>query len=234
MADRVESAPADRATAAARPACVGALELIVGPMFSGKSTELLRRVRRHRYGRRNILIVKHAADTRYSRSAVVVTHDHVTETSVCVDRLGHLDDAAWGAADVIAIDEGQFMPDLQEFCRRACARGKLVLVAALDGTYTREPFGSVCALVPFAERVDKLCAVCGVCGRDAPFTRRLTRDTSVIVVGSDDMYVPVCRACYDMPLARVQQRVQHNGAVGSPAPQSAEHAAAVQGGTSRE
>ena len=211
MAASHTSSDADASPRAPVPQRGGALELIVGPMFSGKSTELLRRVRRHRFGRRAILIVKHTADTRYTSSAAVVTHDRVTETSVCVDRLARLDAAAWARADVIAIDEGQFMPDLREFCLGACERGKQVLVAALDGTFEREPFGQVCALVPHAERVDKLCAVCGVCGHDAPFTRRLTGETDVVVVGSDDTYVPVCRVCYDLPLHAVRRGVERPG-----------------------
>jgi len=194
-------------SAAADDGVYGALQLIIGPMFSGKSTELLRRVRRHRFGRKNILIVKHASDTRYTPEAAVVTHDRVTETSMCVSHLNELDTAVWNAADVIAIDEGQFMPDLIEFCDTACSSGKLVLVAALDGTFAKAPFGDVCNLIPRAERVDKLCAVCAACGDDAPFTRRLTEDTSVMLVGGNEAYLPVCRACYALPVARLQEEL---------------------------
>lgn len=122
------------------------------------------------------------------------------------------------------------MHDLKSFCIAACAAGKLVLVAALDGTFAQEvrpgvgpgrawrqaprsllprlqPFGDVCALIPKAESVVKLCAVCAVCGRDAAFTRRLTDSVEVEVVGGAEMYLPSCRSCFTLPLPDVKAAI---------------------------
>jgi len=101
-------------------------------------------------------------------------------------------------AAVIGIDEGQFFPDLLEWTRDVVSRlGKVVVIAALDGTFQRVPFGNVCALIPFAETVVKLSAVCSSCGADAPFTARISAEEEVEVIGGADKYSAVCRACFD-------------------------------------
>mmetsp|Transcript_24835 Transcript_24835/g.53824 ORF Transcript_24835/g.53824 Transcript_24835/m.53824 type:complete len:134 (+) Transcript_24835:3-404(+) len=99
--------------------------------------------------------------------------------------------------DVIGIDEGQFFPDIVPFCDMLASEGKIVVVAALDGTFQRKPFGTVLELIPLAESVCKLTAVCKGCFSDAAFTKRLGAETAVEVIGGSEMYLPVCRQCYE-------------------------------------
>ena len=147
-------------------------------MFSGKSTELARRIRRHKAANRQCLVVKYANDTRYdhlppsspSAGAVtlrgcVVTHDRQALTAFPARALAEVDNVVH-AYDVIGIDEGQFFGDVAEFCEKWAALGKTVVVAALDADFRRRPFGDILALVPLAEAVDKLTAVCAHCRRD--------------------------------------------------------------------
>jgi hypothetical protein len=98
--------------------------------------------------------------------------------------------------DCIGIDEGQFFPDIVPFCEKMANIGKTVIVAALDGTFQRKPFGSVLDLIPLAESVTKLSAVCMLCYNDASFTERLGDELAVEVIGGSDKYLAVCRQCY--------------------------------------
>eukprot|EP00299_Pterocystis_sp_00344_P011280 c5227_g1_i1.p1 GENE.c5227_g1_i1~~c5227_g1_i1.p1 ORF type:complete len:204 (-),score=43.61 c5227_g1_i1:72-629(-) len=175
----------------------GRIELILGPMFSGKTTELLRRVRRHRFAQRRCVLVKYAKDDRYSNS-MLATHDQCFEAAFsCVNLRAiqsHLIDF-----EVIGIDEGQFFPDVVEFVDEMALAGKIVIVAALDGTFQRQPFGAILDLIPRAEDVIKLTAICHSCGADAPFSRRLGLETQVEVIGGAEKYVAACRKCYLHP-----------------------------------
>lgn len=173
----------------------GNLELILGPMFSGKTTELIRRVERHQIAKRKCVIVKHSIDTRYS-SDRVVTHSGQEKLSTFVQStLGSILHCL-AAYDVIAIDEGQFFPDVVEACEFMANSGKTVIVAALDGTFHRKPFGRVLELVPMAESVVKLNSVCMQCFGNAAFTKRLGAEQEDVDIGGADKYSAVCRACY--------------------------------------
>ena len=179
----------------------GRLELILGPMFSGKSTELQRRVRVHQVARRSCLVVKHAADDRYGASAEsIVTHAQATAPAgAAVRSLADLGER-WRNFDCVAVDEGQFFPDLQASVAEWCAAGRVVVVAGLDGDFRREPFGQMVSLVPLAESVTKLSAVCMRCFRaEAAFTKRLTAEPEQELVGGTEAYAAMCRACYDRP-----------------------------------
>lgn len=172
----------------------GELQIILGPMFSGKTTELFRRVKRYTIAEKRCLVIKYIRDTRYSVEEAA-THDKQTYAAVSASKL-------WDQIhvlpdyDVIGIDEGQFFPDLVEFCEHAANEGKIVIVAALDGTFQRKPFGSVLQLIPLAENITKLTAVCMVCFQDAHFTKRLGCETEVEVIGGADKYIAVCRKCF--------------------------------------
>ncbi|KAM6050440.1 thymidine kinase, cytosolic isoform 1-T1 [Chlamydotis macqueenii] len=172
----------------------GQIQVIFGPMFSGKSTELMRRVRRFQLAQYRCLLVKYAKDTRYG-TAGVCTHDKSTMEAVPACRLKDVYKEALGSA-VIGIDEGQFFPDIVEFCEMMANAGKTVIVAALDGTFQRKAFGSILNLVPLAESVVKLNAVCMECYREASYTKRLGAEREVEVIGGADKYHSVCRACY--------------------------------------
>jgi thymidine kinase len=172
----------------------GRIELIIGPMFAGKSTELIRRVRRYSRTRKNCLVIKYKADTRYSVESVS-THDRVEHRAESCSELKEVDHLLEGM-DVVAIDEGQFFPDLLNFSDRVANSGRIVIIACLDADFLRKPFGDVCNLVPRAELITKLTAVCNRCTADAAFTLRTTNATQQELIGGAEMYEPVCRSCH--------------------------------------
>ncbi|XP_026077737.1 thymidine kinase, cytosolic-like [Carassius auratus] len=172
----------------------GQIQVIFGPMFSGKSTELMRRVRRFQVAQYSCLLIKYAKDTRYSQTGMA-THDMSTMEAVPASRLRDVQSLSLQAC-VIGIDEGQFFPDTVEFCEEMANMGKTIIVAALDGTFQRKPFGNILNLVPLAESVVKLNAVCMQCYKEAAYTKRLGAEQEVEVIGGTDKYHAVCRACY--------------------------------------
>ncbi|XP_002127533.2 thymidine kinase, cytosolic-like [Ciona intestinalis] len=173
----------------------GQIQVILGPMFSGKSTELLRRIRRYQITQRNCLVIKYAHDNRYSDDSMA-THDKQVTKAVKATRLLALKNL--DSYSVIGVDEGQFFPDIVQFCDSMSSSGKTVIVAALDGTFERKPFGAVLELIPIAETVVKLSAVCNSCHREAAFTKRLGFETAVEVIGGTDKYMAACRSCFSL------------------------------------
>ncbi|KAG1941737.1 thymidine kinase [Pimephales promelas] len=155
----------------------GQIQIIFGPMFSGKSTELMRRVRRFQVAQYSCLLIKYAKDTRYSETGMA-THDKNMMDAVPASLLRDVRSRALQAC-VIGIDEGQFFPDTVEFCEEMANMGKTVIVAALDGTFQRKPFGNILNLVPLAESVVKLNAVCMQCFKEAAYTKRLGSEKEV-------------------------------------------------------
>ncbi|XP_029007916.1 thymidine kinase, cytosolic [Betta splendens] len=172
----------------------GQVQVIFGPMFSGKSTELMRRVRRFQIAQYKCLVIKYAKDTRYTDKGMA-THDRNTMDAVPANRLDDVKSLALQAC-VIGIDEGQFFPDTVAFCEEMANLGKTVIVAALDGTFQRKPFGNILNLVPLAESVVKLHAVCMQCYKEAAYTKRIGAEKEVEVIGGADKYQAVCRKCY--------------------------------------
>ncbi|XP_069511351.1 thymidine kinase, cytosolic [Ambystoma mexicanum] len=172
----------------------GQIQVIFGPMFSGKSTELMRRVRRFQIAQYKCLLVKYYKDVRYSTNGVA-SHDRNTMEAVAASRLLDVYQQAVSCA-VIGIDEGQFFSDVVEFCEGMANMGKTVIVAALDGTFQRKAFGNILSLVPLAESVVKLNAVCMECYREAAYTKRLGAEKEVEVMGGSEKYQAVCRRCY--------------------------------------
>ncbi|TNN45159.1 Thymidine kinase, cytosolic [Liparis tanakae] len=172
----------------------GQIQVIFGPMFSGKSTELMRRVRRFQIAQYNCLVIKYAKDTRYSETGMA-THDKSTMEAVPASCLEELRPLALQAC-VIGIDEGQFFPDTVSFCEEMANLGKTIIVAALDGTFQRKPFGNILNLIPLAESVVKLHAVCMQCYKEAAYTKRIGTEKEVEVIGGVDKYQAVCRKCY--------------------------------------
>lgn len=157
------------------------------------STELMRRVRRFQVAQYKCLVIKYAKDTRYSSR--FSTHDRNTMEALPASLLRDVAQEALGVA-VIGIDEGQFFPDIVEFSETMANAGKTVIVAALDGTFQRKAFGTILNLVPLAESVVKLTAVCMECFREAAYTKRLGSEKEVEVIGGADKYHSVCRLCY--------------------------------------
>lgn len=185
----------------------GSIELIIGPMFVEKTTEVVRRVRRAALASTPSVLVKYSGDTRYERGAVVATHAEVRQASSPGSEerapIRVVVAATLAAAEldedemVVGVDEGQFFPDLTRQCEAWAAEGRRVIVGALDGTFARRPFGQVCELVPLCESVEKQRGVCMACRRQASaFSQRLGGGTATIEVGGRESYRSVCRQCY--------------------------------------
>jgi len=185
----------------------GKLTVVIGPMFAGKTTELQRRVKREIHACRRVCIIRYGKDDRYSKS-LLATHDqsHIKPT-FSVEKLSEVGEK-WIDYDTIAVDEGQFFPDLVEFCQEVTDAGRSVIVVGLDGDFRRRPFGKICDLVPLAEEVVKITAVCMACHeRDAHFTRRTVASDATELIGGADMYIAVCRECYLHPAPPTPGRV---------------------------
>ncbi|XP_059472251.1 thymidine kinase, cytosolic-like [Neocloeon triangulifer] len=172
----------------------GQIQVIFGPMFSGKTTELIRRMKRYQVANKKCLVFKYSGDTRYDNVSLS-THDQQKLPAISASNLlEHMDIAMM--YDVVGIDEGQFFSGTVEFCEKLADCGKMVVVAALDGTYQRQGFGNILHLVPLAESVEKLTAVCMMCFGNASYTKRIGNEQEVEVIGGADKYMAVCRSCY--------------------------------------
>jgi thymidine kinase len=182
----------------------GQIQVIFGPMFSGKTTELLRRIRRYTVAQRSCLVLKYLGDTRYD-AIKIVTHDQQKWTATAIERLSEMETEA-SQYEVIGIDEAQFFPDISTFAEKMANQGKVVIVACLDGTFERKPFGDVLNLIPLAEEVTKLTAVCTECGEIAAFTKRLTDAKEIKLIGKDDIYTSLCRKCFNKLATPVQSQ----------------------------
>ena len=172
------------------------LEVVCGPMFSGKSTYLLSYETRFKLARKRVLIVKHSIDTRYSDDCVATHNGAVSQqTAVCCSRLSDISTQLIDASDAVLIDEGQFFPDLYEWCSQWLTSSKHIIIAGLSGDYKQEPFQSIVKLTSMADRIVHLHSICTQCGEDAPFTIRLSHEREQTVVGAADKYQPRCRKC---------------------------------------
>lgn len=173
----------------------GSIEVICGSMFSGKTEELIRRIRRAQIAKLNIEIFKPRIDTRYHEEAVV-SHDHNSIASIPVDSAASI--LLYGSnAQVIAIDEAQFFDDgLPEVCNQLANRGTRVIVAGLDMDFQGRPFGPLPAMMAIAEHVVKVYAVCVCCGSPASFSFRKQSGSEQVMLGEKDSYEPRCRSCY--------------------------------------
>lgn len=174
---------------------VGGIEVICGSMFSGKTEELIRRLKRARFARQKVEIFKPALDTRYDE-VQVVTHDRQAVTSTPVQSaaeiLLHV-----GDVEVVAIDEAQFFDSqIVEVCNRLANQGVRVIVAGLDMDYEGKPFGPMPALMAIAESVTKVHAVCVRCGNPAQYSHRFSGSDNLVQLGETESYEPLCRACY--------------------------------------
>jgi thymidine kinase len=172
---------------------MGELHVITGCMFSGKTTELLRVIKRFRAIDKKILLINHRDDTRYSATKVS-THDKywIDEPSVFCTDLMTVDVNNY---DVIGINEAQFFENLVVFCNDIVNRGKIVFVSGLDGDFEQKPFGELLSLIPNCDSITRLSGMCSLCrdGTAAYFTKRLIDNTTQKLVGSSEYYMAVCR-----------------------------------------
>ena len=177
----------------------GWIEVICGPMFSGKSEELIKRIRRAQIARRRVQIFKHGIDARYDATSIV-SHSQQSLPGVAVNDVADILDLVDDRTELVAIDEGQFFgPDIVEVTNKLANQGKRVIVAGLDLDYRGEPFGPMPQLLCSAEYVTKQLAICMVCGDPANFTQRLTKATAQVVVGAQETYEARCRRHFEPP-----------------------------------
>lgn len=173
----------------------GEIQIILGPMYSGKTTQLLERLNKHTITERKCLVINHATDKRYGINSIT-THSGRKLPAITESRLFDIDELTLSYASVVGIDEGQFFDDIVEFSENLANTGKTVIIAALDGDYKRECFGSIKYLIPKAESVIKLNSVCMKCHNKAAFTERLGPEADIQLVGGHEKYIATCRGCH--------------------------------------
>jgi thymidine kinase len=173
----------------------GGIEVIAGSMFSGKTEELIRRLKRAKIARLKVEIFKPAIDTRYS-VAEVVSHDENSIFSTPVENSGNIMLLA-GDVDVIGIDEAQFFDNgLIDVCVSLANMGVRVIIAGLDMDFKGKPFGPIPGLMAVADHITKVHAICMRCGDVAQFSHRLSKAEKLVLLGEKDEYEPLCRSCF--------------------------------------
>jgi thymidine kinase len=175
----------------------GCLQLIIGPMFSGKTTKLMNIALSYMRNGDSVLCITHESDTRYGHTRII-SHD---KESIDAHAMPLLRDAfglhEYTKCRYVCIEESQFFDDLvASVIKMVETDKKHVIVCGLDGTYERKPFANIMELVPLADTVEKLAGLCNVCGDRATFSKRLVESTGDILVGGAEMYMNVCRKHY--------------------------------------
>jgi thymidine kinase len=179
----------------------GWIEVITGSMFSGKSEELIRRVRRAEIARQNVQVFKPRLDARYAGD-YVISHSDVRFAAECVGSSRELLAAVHPDTEVVGIDEGQFFDlDLPAVCSELADRGRRVIVAGLDQDYLGNPFEPMPQLLAIAEYITKTLAICMVCGNPANHTQRLVASSDRVLLGAQGTYEARCRRCFDPELS---------------------------------
>ena len=175
----------------------GCIEVVCGSMFSGKTEELIRRLRRAQFANQQIAIFKPTLDKRYS-DVEVVSHDFHKLTSTPIQAPSEMLEKVGPEVQVVGIDEAQFFDDsLVEVCQTLANRGVRVIVAGLDTDYLGVPFGPMPRLMAVAEDVQKVHAICVRCGALANHSHRLSKSQDLVLLGEKDIYEPLCRDCFN-------------------------------------
>ncbi|MBI3580080.1 MAG: thymidine kinase [Ignavibacteriales bacterium] len=180
------------------PRNIGWIEVVCGCMFSGKTEELIRRMRRAEIAKQKVSIFKPRIDNRYS-AVHIVSHSEQSLISQVVDDASEILTLAKDA-QVVGIDEGQFFKlNLVDVCEQLATQGKRVIVAGLDQDYRGKPFEPMPQLLAVAEYITKTLAICVVCGNPADRTQRKTQQQDRVIVGAKDVYEARCRRCHQVP-----------------------------------
>ena len=186
----------------------GWIEVIVGSMFSGKSEELIRRLRRAQIARQRVQIFKPTVDTRYADTHIV-SHSEMRIPSTAAASARALLEQVAADTEVVGIDEGQFFDlELPMICNTLADQGKRVIVAGLDQDYLGKPFEPMPQLLAIAEYITKTLAICMVCGNPANHTQRLVASEDRVLLGAQGTYEARCRRCFDPRLAAEQPKAQ--------------------------
>jgi len=179
----------------------GSIELITGSMFSGKTEELIRRLRRAQFAGLKVEIFKPSLDKRYSETRVV-SHDEKSISSTPVDNASSILLLA-GDVDVVGIDEAQFFDEsIVDVCNNLADNGLRIVIAGLDMDFMGKPFGPMPALLAIAEYITKVHAICMRCGNLAQYSHRKSDEAQVVLLGEKDIYEPLCRGCYNKAMKK--------------------------------
>jgi thymidine kinase len=186
---------------------IGYLEVIAGPMYCGKTEELIRQVRRATIGKKKIQVFKHTFDIRYGKAKKLYSHAGMMFDSEMVGSVGELAKSIKQDTQIVAIDEAQwFGPDLVECVKKLLDNGIHVIVSGLAMTFDRQPFVPIPELMTLADKVTKLSSICSVCGADAVYHKRIKNSTTVDPLSTDpslvnkledNVYEARCRKCFD-------------------------------------
>ncbi|NIR48966.1 thymidine kinase [candidate division KSB1 bacterium] len=177
---------------------LGWIEVITGSMFSGKSEELIRRLRRAQIARQNVAIFNPKMDTRFSNDHIV-SHSEQKIPSIAIEDVSEILEHSRDAK-VVGIDEVQFLgQEVVPICEKLASEGKRVIVAGLDQDYRGVPFEPIPHLLAIAESITKTLAICVKCGNPANRTQRITKDKDRVIVGATNIYEARCRKCYEPP-----------------------------------
>jgi thymidine kinase len=177
----------------------GYLELIIGPMYAGKSTELIRIINRYKCLNKKIIVINHSYNNRYGSSGLTTHNLEKIDKCIILENLSDLEKDIFDYSEVIIIEELQFFNDayynIIDWCDN---HHKIVIAAGLDGDFLRNPFGDILNLIPHSDKITKLSALCKKCGDGtlAHFTKRITENSEKTLVGSDGMYEALCRKHY--------------------------------------
>ena len=183
----------------------GCIEVVCGSMFSGKTEELIRRLRRAQFANQQIAIYKPIIDKRYS-DVEVVSHDFHKLTSTPISSPSEMLEKTGPEVQVVGVDEAQFFDEtLVDVCQTLANRGVRVIVAGLDTDYLGQPFGPMPRLMAVAEDVQKVHAICVRCGALANHSHRLSKSQDLVLLGEKDVYEPLCRDCFNAARAKEEK-----------------------------
>ena len=171
--------------------------LIIGPMYSSKTTTILSYEKKFKISKKKYVLINHSFDKRYCNKGKIVSHDKVSCESevISCENLSDIEEGILEENDCFIIDEIQFFNDSLEFCDKWSRKNKIIICAGLSGTYEMKEFKSVSKLIPFVDNIIHLKSICSVCGNDAAFSKRLSDEKDEIVIGTD-IYQPRCRRCF--------------------------------------
>lgn len=180
--------------------CQGYLELIIGPMYAGKSTELIRNINKYKFLNEKMIAINHKINNRYGSEGISTHNNEIYDNCIILDKLSDFENSdKFNETKIIIIEELQFFNDAYNTIIKWCDKyNKKVIAAGLDGDFQRDAIGDVLRLIPHANKVLKINALCSICkdGTEAPFTRRIIASKDKTLVGSNDIYEAVCRKHY--------------------------------------
>lgn len=174
----------------------GKIEVYIGPMFSGKTSKIMEKIRVYSAIGKKVFCVNHKHDIRYGDDAIFTHYGEKVPAIMTTELMSLINNTEYHDSDLIAINEGQFFPDLVKFALESREKGKDIVICALDGDYKQEMFKVIIDLLPKVDYFEKLLAKCKICcdGTNAPFTHRLDSSKEQVLIGSD-IYIPVCSGC---------------------------------------